>query len=48
VLMVIRIYNDEYYHGTWDDLRTISASGRIVSIAVDPNNPNVVYVGGAR
>ena len=36
------------YDGTWDDLRQIGASGRVVSVAVDPSNPNVVYIGGSR
>jgi hypothetical protein len=36
------------YKATWDDLRKLSASGRIVTLSVDPSNPNVVYVGGSR
>jgi hypothetical protein len=36
------------YKATWDDLRKLSLSGRIVTLSVDPSNPNVVYVGGSR
>lgn len=48
VLMVISNESGPLYYGTWDDIRKISASGRITSVAVDPSDPNVVYIGGAR
>lgn len=48
VLMVIADQYDLPYNGTWDDIRKISVSGRITGIAVDPSNPNVVYIGGSR
>ena len=43
VLMVIRHDNGSSYQCTWDDLRKISASGRITSLVVDPSDPSVIY-----
>ena len=46
VLMVLADQQDfsvTRYLLTWDDLRKISVSGRITSVAVDPSDPSVIY-----
>jgi len=46
VLMVLADQHDSsftQYVLTWEDLRKISVSGRITSVAVDPSDPNVIY-----
>lgn len=48
ICVTLRLDDSPPREATWDDLRKLSASGRIVTLSVDPNNPNVVYVGGSR
>ena len=42
VLMAIRIDHGLPFRATWEDLRTISVSGRITGVVVDPSDPSLI------
>src|SRR5215207_2348155 len=43
ICITIRCDGTLPFKATWEDVRKISVSGRITSVAVDPSDPSVIY-----